>query len=288
MTALLASVELGGTKSIVACARDPAQLLDRVQMPTADPDTVLAQIADALHTMARAHGPIAALGVASFGPIDIARGRMHATPKPGWSGIDIAGRLGAALDCPIVIDTDVNAAAVAEARLGARQGSRNLAYVTVGTGIGVGLLLDGAPRHGLLHPEAGHLRLRRHPDDGFAGTCPFHGDCLEGLAAGPAIAARLGAPLDSFGADHPFREILVDYLAQLASALLLVASVDRVVIGGGVLRRLPLHARIEARARADLAGYLGPVDALDRFVVPPVLEDAGLVGGLLMAGAALT
>lgn len=286
MTQLLASIELGGTKSIVACARDPGQLLARVQFPTDAPEVVLPRLADALREMAAAHGPIAGLGIASFGPIDLAEGRMLATPKPGWSGVDVAQGLRAAVDGPVAIDTDVNAAAIAEARLGAGRGSRNLAYVTVGTGIGVGLLLDDRPRHGLLHPEAGHVRLRRHPDDDFAGSCPFHRDCLEGLAAGPAIAARLGQPLDRCADDHPFRAILVDYLAQLAGTLLLVASVDRVVIGGGVLRNLDLHAAIEARTRADLAGYLGPVDALGRFVVPPILEDAGLVGGLLMAAAA--
>lgn len=287
MAELLASIELGGTKTIVACAQDPAQLLARVQVPTADPATVLDQVADALDEMAAAHGPIAAIGIASFGPVDLRRGRMLDTPKPGWAGIDLIGPLAARFGCPIAIDTDVNAAAVAESRLGAGRGSTNLAYVTIGTGVGGGLLLDGATRHGLMHPEVGHLRLRRHPDDDFEGVCPWHRDCLEGLAAGPAIRARLGAPLDTFGPDHPFREILADYLAQLTAALLLVTSVDRVIMGGGVLRNIDLHARIEARTREDLAGYLGPVDALERFVFAPELEDAGLTGGLLMAQAAV-
>lgn len=288
MAELLASIELGGTKTIVACAHDPAQLLARVQVPTGDPAAMHAQVADALATMSRTHGPIGAIGFASFGPVDIRHGRMLPTPKPGWSGAELVAPLAARFGCPITFDTDVNAAAIAEAALGAGRGSTDLAYVTIGTGIGAGLLLDGAPRHGVMHPEVGHLRPRRHPEDEFAGTCPWHGDCIEGLACGPAIQARLGAPLDTLGPDHPFREILADYLGQLTASLLLVTSVDRIVMGGGVLRNLGLHARIETRTRDYLAGYLGAIDALDRFLFPPELEDAGLIGGLLMAQATLT
>jgi fructokinase len=180
-----------------------------------------------------------------------------------------------------VIDTDVNAAALAEARIGAGQGCRHLAYVTVGTGIGGGLVLNGAPHHGALHAEIGHLLSRRHPDDDFAGTCPYHGDCLEGLASGPAITARLGAPLDTFAAAHPFRGVLVDYLAQLVVALRLSVSVERVVIGGGVLTRLELLPAINEAVVDKLAGYL-PEDGAPA-VVAPALADAGLHGALLLA-----
>ena len=283
---LLAGIEMGGTKTIVAIARDPHSLVETDRFPTETPENTLARAADALDAWAARHGPIAALGIGAFGPVRLDPaapdwGRMLATPKPGWAGAEVAPWLARRLGCTVVIDTDVNAAAFAEARIGAGQGCRHLAYVTVGTGIGGGLVLDGRPHHGALHAEIGHILPRRHPDDDFAGICPHHGDCLEGLASGPAISARLGAPLDTLGADHRFRAILADYLAQLVVTLRLAVSVERVVMGGGVLSRLDLLPEIEAATAKKLNGYLpasgGPV------LVAPVLADAGLHGALMLA-----
>lgn len=286
---LLAALELGGTKTIVAVGYAPDDVLTQKRFPTGAPEATLGEVARILDAARARHGQAAALGIASFGPLDLRRdspgwGALRFTPKPGWSGTPVAGPLGAAAGCPVAIDTDVNAAALGESRWGAGRGAGDLAYITVGTGIGCGLLLDGRPRHGLLHPEVGHLKLRRHPDDTFAGICPLHGDCLEGLASGPAIIARLGAQLDTRPADHPFHAILADYLGQLCAAILLVASPERIVIGGGVIAKSRPHAAIRAAMDRALAGYID-VPALrdERFIIAPALPDSGLAGAFTLA-----
>jgi fructokinase len=289
-TPLLAAIELGGTKTIVAVGRDPLELVEVERFATEAPERTLARGAVLLEEWAGRHGRIAALGIGSFGPVQLDQhatdwGCMLATPKPGWAGAAVAPFLARRLGCPVVIDTDVDAAALAEARVGAAQGYRHLAYVTVGTGIGGGVVLNGAPHHGALHAEIGHLLPRRHPDDAFAGICPYHGDCLEGLASGPAIQARLGAPLDSLGADHPFRAVLADYLAQLVMALRLSVSVERVVMGGGVLSRLGLLPAVNRVLAEKLGGYLPEADG--PMVVAPALADAGLHGALMLAQTAV-
>jgi fructokinase len=199
------------------------------------------------------------------------------------------GILGAALGVPVAIDTDVNAAAVAEAWL---RGSGSLAYVTVGTGIGVGLAIDGRPVHGLGHPEGGHLLPRRHPaQGGFAGICPYHGDCLEGLASGPAIAAAWGAGLDVLPADHPAWEVQADLIAQLCATLILTVAPGQIVLGGGVMQQARLLPMIRRRAEALLAGYCAEwatAAVFDDRIVPPVsIEPPGLVGAYLLAEAAV-
>jgi fructokinase len=282
---LLGSLELGGTKAVVAVARNPLQPLMRQRIATGDPEATLSDVVAFFRHAAAEHGPVEALGIASFGPIDIRRGspdwgRMGRTPKPGWTGAEIGGRLERELDCPLALDTDVNGAGLAEARWGAGQGL-DIAYLTVGTGIGGGLIIGGTPVHGAMHPEIGHVRLRRHPDDPFPGRCPFHGDCAEGLASGPAIMDRFGATLEGLGADHPFRGILADYLGQLCATLALVACPERIVIGGGVMVAGGLHAEVE-QAAADWLAFYVPLPKL--FIVPPALgEDAGLVGGFALA-----
>lgn len=288
---LLASVELGGTKTIVAVAEQPQQILFRERFETTDPQETLDRVVAALAAAEERHGKLAGVGIASFGPIRIDPdasdwGELISTPKPHWSGCSIGALLRDRLDLPVVIDTDVNAAAMAEALHGAGQGCADLAYVTVGTGIGGGLVLGGQPRRGLLHPEVGHILVRRHPEDHFAGLCPYHGDCLEGLASGPAIKARLGAPLDSFGPDHPFRPILADYLAQLCLNLTLVASVKGIVIGGGVMQRLGLLPDVQHRMRTLLGGYIEAFNG-GPSLSAPMFEDAGLIGGFLLAERAV-
>ncbi len=291
MTArLLASVELGGTKTIVAVGVDPVRPIQVQRFATSDPATTLAQVITCLDAARRGHGPLMAIGVGAFGPIRLDAdapdwGRLLTTTKPGWNGAAVATTLRDALSVPVAIDTDVNAAALAESVSGAGQGSRDLAYVTVGTGIGVGLVLDGRPRHGMLHPEVGHIRVQRHMGDTYPGLCPYHGDCLEGLASGPAISARLGQPLDTLDPAHPFRAILADYLAQLCLTLTLVSCVDRIVIGGGAVRNLDLLPTIARQLRALIGGYAGGLDG-GPTLRAPVFEDSGLTGGFILASAA--
>ena len=234
------------------------------------------------------HGGLSAIGIASFGPLELDRsapnwGHITATTKTGWSNADFAGRLVRELGLPVGFDTDVNGAALAEARWGAGQGQKVSVYVTVGTGIGGGAIIDGKPLQGLTHPEMGHIRPQRHPDDPeFAGICPFHGDCLEGLASGPAIKKRWGLSLSELSADHPAHNIIAWYLAQLVVTLQSVMEPGRIMLGGGVMATPRLIDRIRDSAAMLGKGYFKG-NAAD-IVVPPALGDrAGLLGGLALA-----
>ena len=292
--ARLVGVELGGTKGI-AVHSNGAGIIDRLTVPTTTPDETLGALAD---QVARwdAEGKIAALGIASFGPIRLAAdtadyGRILATPKPGWSGADVLGAFAGRFALPIAIDTDVNAAALAEYRWGAGVGCTSLIYITIGTGIGGGVLVDGRSLKGRLHPELGHVMLRRDPADVFAGICPFHGDCVEGLLSGPALVARLGGPIEQADADDPRWHPAVRDLAQFIAMLILGFAPDRVLIGGGVGIGVPqLVTRALADIPAILGGYLPDLDAaaLTRLVSQPGLgADAGPLGAIALAGDAL-
>lgn len=286
---VIGALELGGTKTIAALFGEGDAPLAQHRLATRGGEDTLAEAETFFRTAGKEHGALGALGIASFGPIDLNRGspgwgHVFDTVKPGWSRCDIGGRLSRALACPVVLDTDVNAAALAEARLGAGKGLDPLVYLTVGTGIGGGLVVRGKPVHGLMHPEMGHVPLRRHADDDFRGCCPYHGDCAEGLASGPAIVARFGCTLDGLAVDHPFRAILTDYLGQLCASVVLIASPRRIVLGGGVMAGSRLHDEVTAAMLRWLGGYV-PALALDAtgYVSPPGFEDAGLVGAMLMA-----
>jgi len=294
---LLAGVEAGGTKFVCALARGQ-DVLAQARIETADPATTIAAVTRFLAQAKASHGRAHALGIASFGPIDLDpaspdHGRLTTTPKPGWSGFDICGALGNALDLPVAIDTDVNAAALAEVADGAARGCTNAAYVTIGTGVGVGLVINGGAVHGIGHPEAGHIHPRRHPDhQGFAGVCPYHGDCLEGLASGPAIAAAWGKPLYDLPWGHAAHRIEADYLGQLCATLILTAAPQRIVIGGGVMNDARLYPLIRHATARWLNGYadnaIGRAGGLDRLIVPPGCAIAsGLAGALLLARQAM-
>lgn len=298
-TARVAAVEAGGTKVIAALFDGDGTALERTRIATRDPAATLAEVREFLAAAQARHGAAQAVGLASFGPVALDPhaadyAHLRATPKAGWAGTDLRAMLPAALrDAPFGIDTDVNAAALAEQRAGAGRGCASLAYVTVGTGIGVGLVLDGRAVHGALHPEAGHLWPRRAHGDDFAGVCPFHGDCFEGLASGPAIAARFGASLDALPPEHLAWARLGDELGQLAAQITLLASPQRIVMGGGVMSQRALFPTLRARARHWLGGYLeapsrrrgdGDGDGFDDFIVPPALGDeAGLRGAFELA-----
>ncbi len=230
---------------------------------------------------------VAGIGIASFGPIVVDPnasdfGLILATPKPGWTGYNLARALSQDLDAPVALDTDVNAAALAEQAIGAGQGLDTVAYVTVGTGIGGGLIDRGRTLTGALHPEVGHLPVRRAPGDTRASCCPFHADCAEGLAAGSAIARSLdGASLET---DPVARAWVADYLGQLCAMLSLAWSPQRIVLGGGVMQTVGLIEEIDRHLRHELNGYGNIADRLaEPFLTPPVLSDSGLEGAMLMA-----
>lgn len=291
---LYGAIEAGGTKIICAAGHGPADILEdcRVVIPTGAPGPTLAVVTEFFEQVTRRRGALAAIGVASFGPVDIDTrsstwGRILATPKPGWSDVSMVAPL-ARFGCPTRIDTDVNAAALAEATLGAGAGLGSLAYVTVGTGIGGGVVVAGRTIKGLLHPEMGHIRVERDPRDrDFPGICPFHGDCLEGLANGPAVMARWHSHAESLPEQHPGREVLGGYLGQLAATIALMISSERIVFGGGVVSGGRLLPYIQRAASRWLGGYL-PVEAraggFDRYITAPGLGDsAGIAGAFLLA-----
>ena len=287
---VFAGVELGGTKGIAVVWRGGA-IVDRIKVPTTTPHDTLGALAAWLAAH-RWRSAFAGLGIASFGPVRLDPGAADygcilATTKLGWSGARVHETLAQAVACPAEIDTDVNAAALAERRWGAGQGCSNLVYLTIGTGVGGGVVVDGRAIHGALHPELGHLRLRRADGDGFAGICPFHGDCIEGLVSGPALAARFDGDIHAAAVDDPRRAFLATDLAQLFAALILTLSPQRILLGGGVGLGVPgLLDRAIARLPAIIAGYLPELDlaALRAMIGPPALgADAGPLGAIALA-----
>ena len=281
---MVAGVELGGTKSIAVIGRG-RDIIDRFRVPTTTPAETLGALSAKLAEWQREHRP-AAIGIASFGPIAVAEGRMLPTPKPHWAGADIVGPLGNGFD-RVAFHTDVTGAALGEGRYGAAAGLSDFLYVTVGTGVGMGIIAGGQPVTGMMHPEAGHIRVRRRVYDDFAGACPFHGDCLEGLVSGPAIAARAGKPAHLLTADDPAWRDVADALGEAFATLLLTLSPARIIVGGGVgLGQPQLLPMVRERVVATLGGYLGFVDAqsIDERIVPAGLgEHAGPLGTLVMA-----
>jgi fructokinase len=288
---LFGAVEAGGTKFVCAIADENGTILAESRFPTVDPDSTLATVRNFFRASRAGFAP-SAMGVACFGPIILDRhaanyGSIGNTPKVGWSNTDVAAMLAREFSCPVGFDTDVNAAALAEHHWGAGRDVQNLVYLTVGTGIGGGVLIEGAPLHGLLHPEIGHIHPRRHElDSSFAGICRFHGDCLEGLASGPAILTRTGSELQHLDAAHVQWEIEADYLGQLCAQLVLTVSPQRIIMGGGVMaeRLFPLVRR---RTLHWLGGYVDRCEILngiEHYIVPPALgARAGVLGALCLA-----
>lgn len=289
---LIAGVELGGTKCVCILARGPHDIEDRVQLPTSRPEETL----PAIERVLDGWRGFDALGIASFGPIGIDPGAadygyVTSTPKPGWSDTDVAGRLGARYRVRTGFHTDVAAAALAEAQWGAAEGLADLAYVTVGTGVGVGMIAGGRPLDGLTHAELGHIRPVRAAGEDWVGNCPYHGACVEGLASGAAIAARTGRSAKDIGADDPVWDLVAHALGQLCHTLVLTGVPRRIVMGGGVMVGNPqLFPRVRAEMVRSLAGYIAlPEVALaDTYVVPPALGDnAGPLGAILLGRQAL-
>ena len=285
---LYGCIEAGGTKFVVGIVAAPDDIRETIRFDTMMPGETIGATIDWLKAAQEQHGPMSAVGIASFGPLELDRaardwGCITTTTKPGWSNSDFGGRIERELGLPVGFNTDVNGAALAEARWGAGQGQKICVYVTVGTGIGGGAIVDGKPLHGLSHPEMGHIRPPRHPDDiVFAGICPFHGDCLEGLASGPAIKVRWGASLSELAPDHPAHDIIAFYLAEMVLTLQSIMEPGRIILGGGVTATPGLLAKVRLSAQALGKGYFRGL--ADDIIVPPGLgENAGLLGGLALA-----
>jgi fructokinase len=287
---LYGGIEAGGTKFVCAVGAATGEILGRVQFPTGTPEATLGQAIDFFR---RQSVPVASIGIGSFGPVDLnptspSFGRITAAPKPGWQDVDIAGQVRAALGVPARLDTDVNAAALGEHRWGAAQGLETFVYLTVGTGIGGGGMAGGQLLHGLVHPEMGHQRI---PHDGerdpFAGNCPHHGDCWEGLACGPAIERRWGKRGSELPPDHPAWALEAHYLALGLANLILVLSPQRIIVGGGVMHQLQLFPAIRREVQVLLAGYVRApaiLERMDDYIVPPALGDgAGVLGAIALA-----
>lgn len=284
---MIAGIEFGGTKTVVAIGHRDGGLIEEFRYPTTNPQETLGVAIEWI----RRRGIPEALGVAAFGPVNLVDegeeyGRMLATPKHGWAGFSLSASLRAAFSgTRLVIETDVNAAALAESHSGAARGLVDVAYITIGTGIGAGILSGGRLVHGALHPEFGHLKVPKFPGDGFAGGCPFHGDCLEGLASGPAIAARWGMEASALPSEHKAWEAQAWYLAHGVLALAAIMAPLQVVIGGGVSQVEGLHERVRTEFKRLSAGYF-PNSGGSDYIVPPALgQKAGIYGALLLAAS---
>lgn len=292
---LVAGVELGGTKCVCILASGPEDVRGEERIATTTPEETLRSVTEVLRRWRTGPG-FAALGIASFGPLELDErspdhGRIVATPKPGWSGADLTV-LGAGLGVPVSLDTDVNGAAFAEGRWGAARGLRSFAYVTVGTGIGVGTVIEGRTVRGLGHSEAGHLRVARPAGDDWPGVCPYHGDCVEGLASGPAVKARAGRSGDQVGPDDPVWDMVVHALGGMLHNLVLTTAPERILIGGGVAGGQGwIFPRLRAALLESLAGY-ATADRIaadvETFLQPPALGDrAGPMGAIALGLDAL-
>jgi fructokinase len=293
---LLGGVELGGTKCVCILGTGPDDIRAQVRVPTGERQATLREIVAVFDGWESVHGPLAALGIASFGPLDLrldsrTYGYITVTAKRGWSATDIVGRLRRGGAVPVGFNTDVNGAALAERRWGAARGLTDFAYVTVGTGVGVGLVVAGRTVFGCHHTELGHLRVVRVPGDDWPGACEFHGACVEGLASGPAIAARAARPAADLPAGDPAWGFAAHALAQLAHALVLATGPQRILMGGGVVEAHPeLLIQVRERLKQSLNGYLALeelTEGLDRFLVPPGRGAlAGPLGALALAADA--
>ena len=288
----LGALEAGGTKMVCAIGDEHGNVIERYSLPTRGGDETVREIIEYF----RAH-PVEALGVSSFGPLNLdpaspEYGNITTTPKAGWVNYPLRRNLAEALGVPVGIDTDVNGAALAEARIGAGRGVDSLVYFTIGTGIGGGAVVNGQLLHGLVHPEMGHMLLRPVENDPAPhGFCPYHDGCLEGMAKGPAIEKRWGKPAAELPEDHIAWEIEAEYLAQMCVNTIVVLSPKMIVLGGGVMHQMHLFPRIRRRTQELLNGYVAHsaiLENIDAYIVPPALGDnAGAAGSLLLALDAL-
>lgn len=298
MSNLVGGIEAGGTKFVCAIGTGPDDLRDEVRFPTTTPEETLGKAIAYFKEMEAKHGPLSAMGIAAFGPLDPnpkspTFGYITTTPKPHWGNADVVGTMQQEFGVPIGFDTDVNGAALAEHRWGAAQDVDNLIYLTIGTGIGGGVMVNGQLVHGLIHPELGHISLPHDWEaDPYKGRCPYHGDCLEGMAAGPAIGDRWQKPAYKLPEDHPAWELEAHYLALALRTFICTLSPERIVLGGGVMEQPQLFPLLRQKTKEYLNGYVqSPVilDDIDNYIVPPGLGNkAGVLGAFALGMAVNT
>ncbi len=286
-------IEAGGTKFVCAVGTGPDDVRAEARFPTTTPEETIGRALAFFREQEARFGPPAAIGIGSFGPLDpnpasSTFGYITSTPKPHWTNADLVGPIREALGVPVGFDTDVNIAGLGEWRWGAGQGYGSIIYLTIGTGIGGGALVNGQPLHGLLHPEMGHIPLPHDwAADPYKGHCPFHGDCLEGMAAGPAIGQRWGRPAVELPPEHPAWELEAHYLALALQSFICTLSPERIILGGGVMEQQQLYPLVRAKVRQYLNGYVQSpaiLDDTDNYIVPPGLGNrAGVLGAIAQA-----
>lgn len=290
---LYGAIEGGGTKFVCAVGTGPDDLRAELRVETTSPEETLSRVVKFFHEQEAKFGRLASIGFACFGPLDPnpaspTYGHILPTPKPGWTNANVVGLLKDAFNVPIVFDTDVNGAALGEWRWGAAQGLDTFIYLTIGTGIGGGAYVEGKLLHGLIHPEMGHILLRHDRDkDSFAGTCPFHGDCFEGLACGGAMEKRWGQPGETLSAEHPAWDLEAEYVAQALTNYTLTLSPQRIILGGGVGSVPHLLPKVRARTRELINGYIQSsiiLEHIETFIVNPGLGNrSGVLGAIALA-----
>ncbi|WP_336773779.1 ROK family protein [Paenibacillus sp. MMO-58] len=282
----IGAIEAGGTKFVCGVGNEHGVLEHSVSFPTEQPEATLGKVIDYFR-----ENQVEAIGIGSFGPIGLHPGSplygfVTTTPKPGWANCDFVGTLKQVFRVPYGWDTDVNAAAYGESVWGAAKGLRSCLYYTIGTGIGIGVYAEGQLVHGLVHPEGGHVPVKRHPQENFRGLCPYHGDCLEGMAAGPALEARWGKKGDELPADHRAWEMEAYYIAQSITGAILMLSPQKIILGGGVMKQTHLFPLIREAVKLNLNGYVSAAEItehIDNYIVAPGLgEQAGLCGALAL------
>lgn len=294
----IGGIEAGGTKFVCSVGSGPDDLGEESRFPTTSPEETLGRTIAFFQDQEAKHGPLQAIGVAAFGPLDPnpnspTFGYITTTPKPGWANVDFVGALRAEFDLPIGFDTDVNGAALSEGKWGAAQGLDTFIYLTIGTGIGGGAMVHGNLLHGLLHPEMGHIRLSHDwQEDPYPGKCPFHGDCLEGMAAGPAIEERWGLRGQELGPDHPAWDLEASYLAQALQSFTVTLSPQRIIMGGGVMDVPGLIDKVRQKTVAYLNNYVrhpAITEQIESYIVPPGLGNkAGVLGAIALGMDALS
>jgi fructokinase len=289
---LWGGIEAGGTKFVCAVGTGPDRLRAVEQFPTTTPEETIGRSVTFFRQQSQAE-PLVAIGIGSFGPVDpdptsSSFGYITNTPKPGWPHTEFSGIVKKELNIPVGFDTDVNAAALGEHKWGAAQGLDTFVYLTVGTGIGGGAMVNGKLVHGLVHPEMGHVRIPHNLDnDPYQGICPFHGDCLEGLATGPAIEERWGQHADTLALDHPAWALEAHYLSLGLVSMICILSPQRLILGGGVMQQEQLFPLIRTNVQSLLNGYVknpAIMDGIDEYIVPPQLgSKAGVLGAIALA-----
>lgn len=289
---MIGAIEAGGTKFCCALASDRNTILTSASFPTTSPTETLNRVRSFFQEAQLKHGTLQSLGLACFGPVGLDSnshdfGHILNTPKSGWAHYPIVEALRTSLGVPVAFDTDVNGAALGEFHCGAGRGHSSLVYITVGTGIGGGAIIDGKILHGLIHPEMGHMQVPRHPDDNYRGHCPSHGDCLEGLACGPALGDRWNMAAEALTVDHPAWDIQADYLSSMCINLTAVLSPETIILGGGVMQYPGLLDKTRTRFLERFNDYLPlhqRLGSLDNYIQSPELSNqAGTVGALLLA-----